>query len=578
MTLRDASRVGSSGTADLLASARAWLAEDPDPETRAELTELLGRVEAPTDDPTDDPADDPAGVDDLADRFAGTLQFGTAGLRGALGAGPNRMNRVVVLRAAAGLAAYLRDVGATGPVVIGYDARKNSAVFARDTAEVMTGAGFEALLLPRPLPTPVLAFAIGDQGAAAGVMVTASHNPPQDNGYKVYLGDGSQIVPPADAEIAARIEQVAQGALADIPRGGSGAVLGEEVIARYLARASSLVDSCGPREVKVVHTALHGVGSELALQALRLAGFAEPIPVTEQAEPDPTFPTVAFPNPEEPGAIDLALAKAAEVGADLVIANDPDADRCAVAVPVPGPSAGSGNAGWRMLRGDEVGALLADHLLRTGVTGTYACSIVSSSLLAKQAAAHGQPFVETLTGFKWIGRVEGLAFGYEEALGYCVDPSVVHDKDGISAAVRVVELAAQLKAQGRTLLDRLDDIAREHGLHATDQLSVRVTDLADIGRTMDRLRATPPNALGELAVESIDDLSAGTPLLPPTDGLRYRLSAGARVVVRPSGTEPKLKCYLEVVVPASEDLAATRAEAARQLAALKDGIKAAAGL
>jgi len=549
---------------DLLAAARAWLAEDPDPETQAQLAELIAKA-----------PDDPAAADDLADRFSGRLQFGTAGLRGALGAGPNRMNRVVVMRAAAGLAAYLRDAGATGPVVIGYDARTNSDVFARDTAEVMTGAGFEALLLPRPLPTPVLAFAIGDQDAAAGVMVTASHNPPQDNGYKVYLGDGSQIVPPADAELAARIEQVAAGTLADMARGGSGTVLGDDVVARYLARASSLVDSCGPREVKVVHTALHGVGSELALRALRLAGFPEPIPVAEQAEPDPAFPTVAFPNPEEPGAIDLALAKAAEVGADLVIANDPDADRCAVAVPDPATD----GVEWRMLRGDEVGALLADHLLRTGTQGTYACSIVSSSLLAKQAAAHGQPFVETLTGFKWIGRVEGLAFGYEEALGYCVDPAVVKDKDGITAAIRVVELAAQLKAQGRTLLDRLDDIAREHGLHATDQLSVRVTDLADIGRTMDRLRATPPTTLGGLEVEGIDDLAAGTPTLPPTDGLRYRLSDGARVIVRPSGTEPKLKCYLEVVVPVTgTDLADARAEATRRLTALKDGIREAAGL
>jgi len=567
MTLRDASSAGSSGTAGLLAAARAWLAEDPDPETRAELADLLEAVEA---------GDQDAGAE-LVDRFAGTLQFGTAGLRGALGAGPNRMNRVVVLRAAAGLAAYLRGVGATGPVVIGYDARKNSAVFAHDTAEVMTGAGFEALLLPRPLPTPVLAFAIGDQGAAAGVMVTASHNPPEDNGYKVYLGDGSQIVPPADAEIAVCIDEAAQRKPADIPRGGSGTVLGEEVIARYLARASSLVDSCGPREVKVVHTALHGVGSDLALRALRLAGFPEPIPVAEQAEPDPAFPTVAFPNPEEPGAIDLALAKAAEVGADLVIANDPDADRCAVAVPAPSPSLG--NVAWRMLRGDEVGALLADHLLRNGVQGTYACSIVSSSLLAKQAAAHGQPFVETLTGFKWIGRVEGLAFGYEEALGYCVDPSVVKDKDGITAAIRVVELAAMLKARGRTLLDQLDEIALEHGLHATDQLSVRVTDLADIGRAMGRLRATPPTTLAGLAVEGIEDLSVGTPTLPPTDGLRYQLARGARVIVRPSGTEPKLKCYLEVVVPVAEgDLADARAEAARQLAALKEDIGAAAGL
>jgi phosphomannomutase len=546
----------------LLDTARAWLAEDPDPETRAELAALIE-------------ADD---AEALTERFDGSLQFGTAGLRGPLGAGPTRMNRVVVIRAAAGLAAYLKETGAQGPVVIGYDARKNSAVFARDTAEVMTGAGLEARLLPRPLPTPVLAFAIRDQGAAAGVMVTASHNPPQDNGYKVYLGDGSQIVPPADAQIAAKIAAV--GPLAAVPRGDTGTVLGEEVISRYLARVSALVDTCGPRQLAVVHTALHGVGSDLMLRALRLAGFPEPTVVAEQAEPDPAFPTVAFPNPEEPGAMDLALAKAAAVGAHLVIANDPDADRCAVAVPAP-----EAPGGWRMLRGDEVGTLLADHLLRGGVDGTYACSIVSSSLLGKLAAAHGQPFVETLTGFKWIGRVDGLAFGYEEALGYCVDPAVVKDKDGISAALRVVELAALMKAQGRSLLDRLDEIALRHGVHATDQLSVRVTDLADIGRAMERLRAHPPAQLGGLAVASVDDLSQGSATLPPTDGLRYQLAgpasapgASARVIVRPSGTEPKLKCYLEVVVPADEDLAGARARAAHRLADLRADIAAAAGL
>jgi phosphomannomutase len=547
---------------DLLEIARTWLAEDPDEETRAELSALIDAAET-----------SPEAHADLADRFAGTLQFGTAGLRGALGAGPNRMNRVVVLRAAAGLAAYLKASGASGPVVIGYDARHNSDVFARDTAQVMTGAGIDALLLPRSLPTPVLAFAIRDQNAAAGVMVTASHNPPQDNGYKVYLGDGSQIVPPADTDIAAQIATVSAGPVSDIPLGAGGTVLGDDVAERYLARVAALVAPGGPREVVTVHTALHGVGSELALRSIEAAGFPRPTPVVEQAEPDPDFPTVAFPNPEEPGAIDLALSRAAEVGADLVIANDPDADRCAVAVPVPG-------AGWRMLRGDEVGALLADHLLRTGVQGTYACSIVSSSLLGKQAAAYGQPFVETLTGFKWIGRLPGLAFGYEEALGYCVDPSIAKDKDGISAAVRVVELAALLKAEGRTLLDRLDEIALEHGVHATDQLSVRVTDLSEIGAAMERLRATPPTTLAGAAVTSAEDLSNGTETLPPTDGLRYHLAGGARVIVRPSGTEPKLKCYLEVVVPVEDDsaLEAARARAAEQLAALKDDMRTALGL
>jgi phosphomannomutase len=550
---------------DLLAAARAWLADDPDPETRAELQAVVDDVAA---------GGDPA---DLADRFAGPLEFGTAGLRGALGPGPNRMNRVVVTRAAAGLAAYLRDTAATGgghgrgAVVIGYDARRNSDVFARDTAEVMTGAGLTAYLLPRPLPTPMLAFAIRELGAVAGVMVTASHNPPQDNGYKVYLGDGSQIVPPADAEIAARIAAV--GPLAEVPRGTGGTVLDEEVVDRYLDTVAELAQD-GPRDLSIVYTPLHGVGGTTVLRVLEAAGFAEPAVVSEQEHPDPAFPTVAFPNPEEPGAMDLAMALAAERGADLVVANDPDADRCAAAVPGP--------HGWRMLRGDEVGALLAHALLERGAKGTYACSIVSSSLLGKMAAAAGQPYEETLTGFKWIGRVEGLAFGYEEALGYCVDPEHVKDKDGVSALLLLCELAARLKAEGRTLVDVLDDLAVRHGLHATDQLSVRVTDVAEIAAAMDRLRSTPPAELGGLRVERVDDLAAGSADLPPTDGLRYRLADGARVVVRPSGTEPKLKCYLEVVVPvegADQDAVdAARINAVGRLDAVRDGIKRAAGL
>lgn len=545
---------------DLFDRAHAWLAEDPDPRTRAELEAQLAAAEG----------GDAAAAADLADRFAGTLEFGTAGLRGPLGAGPNRMNRVVVLRAAAGLAAYLDDTGAEGPVVIGYDARHNSDVFARDTAEVVTGTGRAAYLLPRALPTPVLAFAIRELGCAAGVMVTASHNPPADNGYKVYLGDGCQIVPPADAEISARIAAVES--LADVPRGDGGTILGDDVVGRYLARVSALVDSCGPRQISVVHTALHGVGSDLTLRALRLAGFTDVVPVAEQADPDPDFPTVAFPNPEEPGAMDLALAAAADLDADLVVANDPDADRCAVAVP-------GRDGGWQMLRGDEVGTLLADHLLRTGVRGTYACSIVSSSLLAKLAAAHGQPFVETLTGFKWLGRLDGLAFGYEEALGYCVDPRTVTDKDGISAAVRIVEIAASARAEGRNLLDLLDRIAAEHGLHATDQLSVRVTEPAEIAAAMSQLRITPPTSLGGLAVERAEDLSLGVDGLPPTDGLRYRLAEGARVLVRPSGTEPKLKCYLEVVVPvAGGDVGRARSSAAARLTALRNDLASALGL
>ncbi len=552
--------MASPDLADLLDRARAWAAEDPDPATRGrledEITAAAGGGDATV----------------LADRFAGTLEFGTAGLRGPLGPGPNRMNRVAVMRAAAGLASYLREHAQAGrgrlKVVIGYDARHNSEVFARDTAAVMTGAGIEALVLPRALPTPVVAFAILQLGCAAGVMVTASHNPPEDNGYKVYLGDGSQIVPPADADIAARIAAV--GPLADLPRGEPGTVLTEDVVDRYLDTVADLAGD-GPRDLSVVYTPLHGVGAAPVVQVLETAGFETPRVVASQEQPDPDFPTVSFPNPEEPGAMDAALELAERVGADLVVANDPDADRCAAAVP--------GDTGWRLLRGDEIGALLAHHLLASGRRGTFATSIVSSTLLARMAAAAGQPHAETLTGFKWIGRVEGLAFGYEEALGYCVDPERVRDKDGVSALLLLCELAATTKAEGRELVDVLDDLAVEHGLHATDQLSVRVEDVALIAGAMQRLRSTPPTELGGLAVERVDDLTEGSDDLPPTDGLRYSLAGGARVVVRPSGTEPKLKCYLEVVVPVeqgAEDVTdvvgAARIQAATRLDALRSDL------
>jgi len=546
----------------LLDRARSWAAADPDEDTRAELEGVIADVEAGGD------------TAELADRFTGTLEFGTAGLRGALGAGPNRMNRVVVTRAAAGLAAYLRDQGASGAVVIGYDARHNSDAFARDTAEVMTGAGFTAHVMPRPLPTPLLAFAIRELGCVAGVMVTASHNPPQDNGYKVYLGDGSQIVPPADIEISRHIAAI--GRLEDVPRGEPGQVLGEDIVNRYLDTVADLAAD-GPRDLRIVYTPLHGVGGTSVLQVLETAGFDAPAVVEQQEQPDPDFPTVGFPNPEEPGAMDLAMALAEKTGADLVVANDPDADRCAAGV--------RGLHGWRMLRGDEVGALLAQHLLSAGRKGTYAASIVSSSLLGKQAAAAGQPSVETLTGFKWISRVEDLAFGYEEALGYCVDPEHVRDKDGVSALLLLCEIAAQAKADGRTLTDLLDDIALEHGLHATDQLALRVSDLGVIAGAMRRLRDTPPTELGGLAVLEAEDLAhpettEGGAALPPTDGLRYRLADGARVIVRPSGTEPKIKAYLEVVVPVDPEdgVDAARIAAAGRLDALRNDVKAAMGL
>ncbi|MFD8425855.1 phospho-sugar mutase [Streptomyces sp. NPDC059668] len=542
---------------ELIARAEAWLAEDPDAETREELAKLI----------------DARDVAELTARFSGTLQFGTAGLRGELGAGPMRMNRAVVIRAAAGLAAYLKAEGeAGGLVVIGYDARHKSADFARDTAAVMTGAGLRAAVLPRPLPTPVLAYAIRHLGAVAGVEVTASHNPPRDNGYKVYLGDGSQIVPPADAGIAAEIDAVTR--LDTVPRPDSGwEILDEAVLDAYLARTDSVLDEGSPRTARTVYTAMHGVGKDVLLAAFARAGFPAPVLVAEQAEPDPDFPTVAFPNPEEPGAMDLAFAKARETDPDLIIANDPDADRCAVAVK------GRDGADWRMLRGDEVGALLARHLVDRGVRGTFAESIVSSSLLGRIAEKAGLAYEETLTGFKWIARVEDLRYGYEEALGYCVDPEGVRDKDGITAALLITELASRLKEDGRTLLDLLDDIAVEHGLHATDQLSVRVEDLSVITDAMRRLRERPPTRLADLPVTRAEDLTLGTDTLPPTDGLRYTLD-GARVIVRPSGTEPKLKCYLEVVVPVGSHagLAAAHAKAADLLTAIKRDLSAAAGI
>lgn len=549
--------------AALLNAAHAWADQDPDARTSAELRELIERASADAD------AD---AAHDLADRFAGRLEFGTAGLRGELGAGPRRMNRVVVAQAAAGLAAYLiaHPVEEQHGVVIGYDARHNSQRFALDTAQIMTGAGIPASVLPGPLPTPLLAYAIRTLGAAAGVMVTASHNPPRDNGYKVYLGDGSQIVPPVDADIAARIAAVATRPLAALPRSDDWRTLDDSMVQSYVDAVAALPSPDAPRDLVVAHTSLHGVGASVVRRVLAATGFGPAHEVATQSEPDPDFPTVAFPNPEEPGAIDAGIATARAVGADLLIANDPDADRCAVAVP--------GTDGWRMLRGDEVGALLADHLLRRGVQGTYATTIVSSSLLAKLAAAHGQPSAEVLTGFKWIGRVPGLAYGYEEALGYAVAPSIVADKDGISALVRVCELAAMLKAQGLTLLDRLDELAREHGLHATDQLSVRVSDLWLIAQTMTRLRATPPTTLGGLGVLTVDDLAVATPALPATEGIRFRLAHGARVVVRPSGTEPKLKCYLEVTVAVDGSAAQARMTAADRLDAMRADTRRALGI
>ncbi|TYB59839.1 phospho-sugar mutase [Nonomuraea sp. PA05] len=540
----------------LLAAARAWLAQDPDPDTRAELSALIENEDLPA----------------LADRFAAKLEFGTAGLRGELGAGPNRMNRVTVMRAAAGLAAVL---GPGKHVVIGYDARHKSDVFARDTAAVLTGAGLHASLLPHPLPTPVLAFAVRHLDADAGVTVTASHNPPRDNGYKVYWGDGSQITPPIDGDISAAIDAV--GRVDELPLNGPGTLteLGESIVDDYLAAVTALPLG-DARDLRVAYTPLHGVGSATLTDAFLQAGFECPMAVEEQRNPDPDFPTVAFPNPEEPGAMDLAAALAAKLGSDLVLANDPDADRCAVGVPLPG-------GGVRMLTGDEVGGLLAEHVI-THTTGDrmVATTIVSSSLLGKLARRHGVRYGETLTGFKWIIKAgPGLVFGYEEALGYSIGSDEglpVRDKDGIGAALTVAAIAAAAKRDGRTLLDLLDDQARRYGLHATSQLSFRVADLSLIAAAMTRLRTGSTPELGGLAVERVDDLARGDGGLPPTDGLRYRLSDDARVVVRPSGTEPKLKCYLEVVVSVTGTPREARALAEQRLDALKSDLTARLGL
>jgi len=534
--------------------ARAWLAQDPDLQTRAELEEL---ITANNDD-------------ELTDCFASRLQFGTAGLRGKLGPGPNRMNRVVVMQAAAGLASYLnKHHPHEASIVIGYDARHNSDVFASDTAAIMQGAGIHALVLPKPLPTPVLAYAIKHLGASAGVMVTASHNPPQDNGYKVYLADGCQIIPPADADIAAEIERIANTTnVQDLPTNDEWVTLGDDVLEDYIARAVGRVTDeqrKDNRNITTVITPMHGVGGPTLHRVLTEAGFPPPIHVSEQFDPDPDFPTVAFPNPEEPGAMDLAMQAANTHQPDIVIATDPDADRCAVAVPLP-----SGD--YRMLSGDEVGYALGWWATqRPGERITLAQSLVSGGMLESIARAVEMNYQQTLTGFKWIGRIPTLRFGYEEALGYCVDPEAVSDKDGITAALAVADLAAVLKTEGRSVLDLLDDLAKEHGLFATRQVSLRVADLSTISSVMAELRKEPPTHAGHRAVNEIIDLRAGTQL-PPTDGLVFMLSERGRIIVRPSGTEPKIKAYLQVVVDVDTDVGHARKSADRELQALADDV------
>ena len=511
----------------LIAEVNEWILDDPDPETAKQLKEMLASGD----------------YEQLEKHFAGFLQFGTAGLRGPIGPGPSCMNRAVVGRTAAGLAQFMKERGLTS-IVIGRDARYGSEDFTKETAEIMSGAGMKVYVLPRPLPTPVLAFSINELGVDVGVMVTASHNPPQDNGYKVYLGgtvDGidynaSQIISPTDGLISQEIAKITS--LASQPRGTKWTALNDTVVEKYVAQTSLLAKN--PGTLKIVYTALHGVGTETLQRVFHAAGFNAPILVKEQADPDPSFPTVAFPNPEEPGAIDLALETARRSDADLVIANDPDADRCAAAVNDP-------IHGWRMLRGDELGALLGEYIARNANGGILANSIVSSSILEKIAKHYNMEYRRTLTGFKWLAKIKDLTFGYEEALGYCVDSKSVNDKDGISAAIVLAQLATDLNADGKTLLDLLDEIWLRHGYHGTEQISVRVKDMGHIATLLASLRANPPSHIANRAVLSVDDLMRPKDSLPPTDGLRLWLDGDIRVIIRPSGTEAKVKCYVEVI-------------------------------
>jgi len=508
-----------------------WIADDPDPVTASALQTLL------------DAGDETS----LRLHFNGFLQFGTAGLRGPNGPGPSCVNRAVVGRTAAGIAQYMKKRG-LNRVVIGRDARHGSYEYAMESAEIFSGAGCEVFILPRALPTPVLAYATKALSADIGIMVTASHNPPADNGYKVYVGptvDGvtyacSQIINPTDGFISDEIKTITS--LSTQPRGTQWEVVKEEIIDEYISRAASLAKK--PGALRIVYTAMHGVGTATISEVFRKAGFPDLILVKEQAEPDPDFPTVAFPNPEEPGAIDLALATARSHNADLVIANDPDADRCAAAIK-------NRDGQWRMLRGDELGIIFGEWIARSKPTGTFGNSIVSSSMLKKISAYYGIDFKEVLTGFKWLAKIENLSFGYEEAIGYAVDSQTVNDKDGISAAIFLAQIATSLDEDGQDFNDLLDEVWARHGFHGTEQISIRVSDMKAITLLLAGLRNNPPQMIAGRTVESIDDLAAPGDGLPPTDGLRIWLSGGVRIIIRPSGTEAKLKCYIEVI---TEDL------------------------
>ena len=515
----------------LFTTAQNWLNQDPDQETRAELEQLIAEAKAGKAD---------AQVE-LANRFNGRLQFGTAGLRGRLQAGSMGMNRVLVAQAAGGLAEYLKGYDKEPSIVIGYDGRKNSDVFARDTAEIMAGAGIKAYLLPRKLPTPVLAYAIQYFDTTAGVMVTASHNPPEDNGYKVYLGKangGGQIVSPADKEIAALIDKVAIGNIKDLPRSQNFTVLSDEIVDAYIAKTASIAKepAC---DINYVYTAMHGVGYEVLSKTLAKAGLPQPHVVAEQVWPDGTFPTVNFPNPEEKGALDLAIEVAKKHNAEFIIANDPDADRLAVALP-------DAEGNWKPLHGNVIGCYLGWYLAKQyhaqGKKGVLACSLVSSPALAEIAKKYGFDSEETLTGFKYIGKVNGLLFGFEEALGYLVDPDKVRDKDGISAAIVFLDLVRSLKKEGKTLADYAADFTKEFGAYVSGQISIRVSDLSEIGKLMSALRHNPPAEVGGFKVATFLD---HTKTDRQSDILVFVLENGSRLIARPSGTEPKIKFYLD---------------------------------
>lgn len=512
---------------NLLAEVRAWIEDDPDTKTAAELSALL------------DARDESA----LKKYFAGFLEFGTAGLRGPIGPGPSCMNQAVVGRTAAGLVKYMKERSLTS-VVIGRDARHGSDIFEQISAEILSGAGLTVSVLPRPLPTPVLAFAVNELHADVGIMITASHNPGSDNGYKVYLGGvvdgvtyrGSQIITPADKQISAHIKGIES--LKSIPRAKKWHILDENIVEKYVERTKVLAPR--PGDLKIVYTAMHGVGTKTLQRVFHRAGFASLILVESQAQPDPDFPTLAFPNPEEAGALDQALETARTFDADLVIANDPDADRCSVAIK-------DRDLSWRALRGDEIGAILGEVMARSAKSGTLANSIVSSSVLSKIAARHNLNFEETLTGFKYIAKIPNLIFGYEEAIGFCVDSQTVNDKDGISAALLMAQIATDLSTEGKTLLDLLDEIWKTYGFHATEQISIRVNDLSTISNLMKKLRNNPLSDIAGFKLLAMDDLAIPTNSLPPTDGIRFTLEQNIRIIIRPSGTEPKIKCYMEVV-------------------------------